>query len=263
MDRRLKNRQYGYLSPGNDNVTVRMLKGQQISGYSVGIIYIEDVWYPLIPGNVVNAYTFDFPVRLRAVPNLNIERLFRADPSIADDIIALGKEMIEKEGIRALSSACGFFGNFHKQVAEALDIPVALSSLVQVSWIKTLLKPNQKIGVLTADEASLTDNLLRNCYIEDRDLLAIKDLRHAPEFSAILEYRGEFDNGKVREEVVSAAVELLEEGHDIGAILLECSDMPPYAADVQRATQLPVFDFTTLIRWLHNATTQKPYSGWI
>jgi hypothetical protein len=63
--------------------------------------------------------------------------------------------------------------------------------------------------------------------------------------------------------VVNAALDMLEEADDIGAILLECSDMPPYAAAVQEATQLPVFDFITLIKWLHNATTQKPYSGWI
>lgn len=263
MDKRLKNRRFGHLGPENSDVVVHMRDHQQVSGYSVGILYIEDVWYPMVPGNVVNACTYDFPVRMKAVPDLDIDRLFRADPTIADDLIALGRHMIEREGIRALCSACGFFGHFHRQVAEALDIPVALSSLVQVPWVRSVIKPSQKIGVLTADASSLTDNLVRGCLIEDRGQLVVKDLRHAPEFSAILEYRGQFDNGKVREEVVAAALELLEEDADIGAILLECSDMPPYAAAVQAATQLPVFDFITLIKWLHGATTQKPYSGWI
>jgi hypothetical protein len=263
MDKRHKNRQYGYLAPGADDVVVRMLDHQQMSGYSVGIIYIEDVWYPMVPGNVVNACTYDFPVRMRAVPNLDIDRLFRADPTVADDIIALGRHMIEREGIRALCSACGFFGNYHRQVADALDIPVALSSLVQVPWVRSLLRPRQKIGVLTADQSSISERMLKSCGIDDPGLLVVKDLRHAPEFSAILEYRGQFDNGKVRQEVVGAALELLKEDADLGAIVLECSDMPPYAAAVQAATQLPVFDFITLIRWLHHATTQRPYGGWV
>ena len=263
MDKRLKNRQFGHLAAGSSDVVVAMQDHQQISGYSVGIIYIEDVWYPMVPGNVVNASTYDFPVRMKAVPGLDIQRLFSADPAIGDDIIAVGRHLIEKEGIRALCSACGFFGNFHRQVAEALDIPVALSSLVQIPWIRTLIKPSQKIGVLTADASSLTARLLENCFITDPGRLVVKDLRHAPEFSAILEYRGRFDNGKVQAEVVAAALDLLEEDCDLGAIVLECSDMPPYAAAVQAATQLPVFDFITLIKWLHHATTQRPYSGWI
>jgi hypothetical protein len=263
MDKRIKNRVFGQLTPDNDGVVVRMRDHQQVSGYSVGIIYIEDVWYPMVPGNVVNAHTYDFPVRMKAIPNLGIDRLLRGDPTIAQDIIAVGRHMIEKEGIRALCSACGFFGNFHRQVAEELDIPVALSSLVQIPWVRTIIKPRQKIGVLTADASSLTDRLLESCFVPDRGMLVVKDLRHAPQFSAVLEYRGEFDNGKVRQEVVAAALGLLGQDCDIGAILLECSDMPPYAAAVQAATQLPVFDFITLIKWLHGATTQKPYSGWI
>ena len=263
MDKRNKDRRFGHLAPGSDGGVVRMLDHQQMSGYSVGIIYIEDVWYPMVPGNVVNATTYDFPVRMRAIPSLDIGRLFRADPTVADDIIAVGRHMIEKEGIRALCSACGFFGNFQKQVAAALDVPVAMSSLVQVPWVRSLLKPGQKVGVLTADQSSLSRSLLRSCAIDDPEQLVIRDLRHAPEFSAILEYRGQFDNGKVREEVVGAALDLLREDCDIGAIVLECSDMPPYAAAVQEATQLPVFDFITLIRWLHHATTQRPYSGWM
>ena len=262
MDKRLKNRHFGYATPENMKM-VNMCDHQQMSGYSVGIVYIEDVFYPLVPGNVVNAYTYDFPVRMRGVPNLGIERLFAGDPTIADDIIALGEYMIEKEGIRALCSACGFFGNFHKQVAEALDIPVALSSLVQVPWIRSTIKSSQKIGVLTANAESLTPQIWESCGIEDPGQLIIKDLCYEQEFSAIRQYRGEFDNSIVKEEVVGKALALLEEEEDIGAILLECSDMPPYAYAIQQATQLPVFDFITLIKWLHNGTTQRPYTGWI
>jgi len=263
MDKRLKNRQFGYLTRENNSLRVNMQKQQQIAGYAVGIVYIEDVWYPLVPGNVVNAYSYDFPVRMRAVPNLDIPRIMAADPTIADDIITLGKHMIEKEGVRAISAACGFFGNFQKKVAEALDVPVALSSMVQIPWIKTIIKPSQKIGVLTANGASFNKQLAEACSITDYDQMVVRDLRHAKEFSCILEGRGEFDNGIVREEVIAAALSLLEEDCDIGAILLECSDMPPYAADIQAATQLPVFDFITLIKWLHSGTAQRPYNGWV
>ena len=259
----LKDRKYGYLTRENSDVFIRTQPGQQISGYPVGILYIEDVNYPLIPGNVVNAYTYDFPVRLKAVPGLNSEMLYRADPEVEERIIETARHMVQYEGVRAISSACGFFGNYHKKVAQEIDVPVAMSSLVQIPWIRTVLKPDEKILILTASKESLTENLLENCMVTDTSGLIIQDLAYSKEFSVVNDMRGCFDNGIARQEVVNAAVEAVTANEDIGAVLLECSDMPPYAADIQAAVQLPVFDFITLIKWLHNAVVQRPYSGWI
>jgi hypothetical protein len=116
---------------------------------------------------------------------------------------------------------------------------------------------------LTADAHGITPNLFKSCGIDDSSICVVRDLGRLPEFSAIIESRGSFDNEKVRKEVVDAAVNMVNENPDIGAILLECSDLPPYAADIQRAVKRPVFDFITMIRWVHYATTQKPYHGFI
>ncbi len=263
MRRPTEGRQYGYLTPWNDHRFVSSFQKQQVAGYSVGILYIENINYPLMPGNVVNAYTYDFPVRMKAVDNLTNDRLFDADPTIADDVVAAAKHLVENEGVRAICSACGFFGNFHKQVAAAVDVPVAMSSLVQLPWINSLIKPGQKVGILSANGAALTSQLLENCGVKDYDNIIVKGMENSREFAAVVDMRGGFENGIAREELVQAASELMDSGEDIGAILLECSDMPPYAWAIQEFTQLPVFDFITLIKWLHNGTTQRPYSGWI
>jgi Asp/Glu/hydantoin racemase len=259
----MKKTTYGFYHSGNDDVEVMMPKGQNIAGYSVGIMYIDDIWYPLMPGNVVNACTYDFPVRMMAVPNLNNQRLFDADPTIANDLIDVARHMVEKEGCRAICSACGFFGNFHAQVADAVDVPVALSSMVQIPWIRSTLKQGQKIGIMCANGKAVTSDLLDACRIDDHSNLVVKDLLPTKHFSAVVTMTGHFDNGKARQEVVQAAKELVASDPAIGAILLECSDLPPYASDVQRAVGLPVFDFITLIKWLHNSTTQRPYQGFI
>lgn len=252
---------YGYFSPNTRDCVVSMRKGQNIAGYSVGIVYIDDVWYPMVPGNIVNGYTFNFPVRLRAVEGLDIDNLFSTQDQVGEMVLKAARKLVS-EGCRAISSACGFFGNYQKLVSEELDVPVALSSLLQINSILPLLKPNQKMGVLTADLFSLSDKLLENCGVMDKSRLVLRDLRNEPEFSCILEGRGSFDNGKVEQEVVSKALSCFEEG-EIGAILLECSDMPPYAWAVQAACGVPVFDFTTLIHWLHHSVSQKPYCGFI
>lgn len=259
----LKNKHYGYYDPSQKTGTLRMNKNQLVSGYPIGIVYIGDADYPMIPGNVNNAYTYDYPVLLRTMPNMSQERIFNGDPTIADDIIEMGKYMIQREGIRALSSGCGFYGNFQKKVSDALDIPVALSPLVMIPWISTLIKSDQKIAVLTANAASLSQNLFENCGITDPDRLVIKDLRDAPEFSCVVDYRGEFDSDIACQEVTAKAMEVMEGPDEIGAFVFECSDMPPYSYAVQNATQRPVFDFINLINFLHGSVTQHPYSGWL
>lgn len=254
--------EYGLLTPTEEPQWVRMTRGQNIAGYSVGILYLENVWYPLVPGNVVNASTYDFPVRMMPVRGLDTPKLHSGDPVLAEGVVAAAKAL-EKEGVRAISAACGFFGHYHQVVAEAVDIPVCLSSLVQVPWIRTTLKPGRKIGVLTANAVAITEGLLRSCYIADPDLLVVRDLRRETHFSAIMEDRGFFDNTQVRREVVRAATELVAGHPEIGSILLECSDMPPYASAIQKAVKLPVYDFITMIKWLHSATSQTPYVGFI
>ena len=106
MTKNNDSRQYGFLNRQNDGVFVEGIQGQQVGGYSVGIVYIEQINYPIMPGNVVNACTYDFPVRMRAVENLTNDRLFNNDKTIADDVIAAAKHMVEKEGVRAICSAC-------------------------------------------------------------------------------------------------------------------------------------------------------------
>jgi len=251
----------GYLAPGAPVGRVRTAPGQTVAGCPVGIIHIDQVWYPLVPGNVVNAWTFDFPVRYQAVEGLDVATLFGPAAQDVTDQVLAACHALRRTGVRAIAGACGFFGRYQAVVAEAMDVPVGLSPLVQLPWVEAVTGGG-RIGVLTADSASQDGRLLAACGVADASNLVIAYLQDAPEFSAILQGRGEFDHEAVRDEVVTAARRLCAD-HDVAALLLECSDLPPYAAALQAATGKPVFDFTTLIRWLHSAVCQRPYDGFI
>jgi len=234
-------------------------KGQHIAGHAIGIVLLE-VWYPLLPGNVVNATTYPFPVRYKLLRGATQERILRADPALADLVIEAGKEL-QQEGVRAIVGACGYFANYQRQAAAALDVPVFLSSLLQVPLIHAGLKPGQRVGILCADAASLRPAALAACGVTPDIPIAIMGLEDQPEFGAILYSRGEFDYDRVEAEVVGSALRLVETQPDVGAILLECSDMPPFAAAVQRAVRRPVFDFITMIRWIYSGLVQRSYEG--
>jgi hypothetical protein len=252
---------YGYIAKGDDDRSFSIQKGQFISGYTVGILHLE-VWYPLLPGNVVNAYTYDFPVRHMLIPNATQSRVHGGDETLLDDIIQAGKAL-EMEGIRAICGACGYLGNFQAQASEALDVPVFLSSLVQLPMITAGLKKDQKVGVLCADGPSLSPEIIENCGAYPSRCI-VKGLEDQAQMSAIVNSdRGGFDNEVLRREIVEGALNLVRSHPEIGALLLECSDMPPYAAAVQMEVNLPVYDFITLIKWVHNSVAQKPYYGFV
>jgi hypothetical protein len=254
-------RHYGLTGPGTDGGVFSIEKGQVISGYPVGIMLLN-VWYPLLPGNVVNAYTYDFPVRMRVVPGSNQERMHSGDPTLLQDLVETAQELV-MEGCRTICGACGYFGHFQRQIADAVDVPVFLSSLLQINWIKAAIGSDRKIGLICADRPSLTPDIWESCSVDPSGCI-IEEIPRGGEFEAILHSdKGSFDNSKVRQQVVSTAEKIVREHPEVGAILLECSDMPPYAADVQRAVNLPVFDFITMIRYAHSAVAQRPYQGFI
>lgn len=253
---------HGWIAPASRIGAIGMPPGQNVAGFPIGILYIDQVHYPLLPGNVVNAWTYDFPVRMSAIPGLTNEQVFRGDAGVVDALVAAGLRL-QQEGVRAVTGACGFFGNFQQQLAGALDVPVAMSSLVQIPWIRTVIGPGRRIAVLSANGPAVSDDLLAACGVDRRDDLLLADLGGAAEFSAIIGNRGGFDDDLVRQEVVDAARRLVDGHADVGAVLLECSDMPPYSADIQAAVGRPVFDFITLIRWLRFAVQQTPYHGFV
>lgn len=228
------------------------------SGHSIGVIAI-DLVYPKLPGNVVNATTFDFPVLYKKV-SFDIELLFEGADELEQIVIAAAQEL-EAEGVRAIIGACGYFAHFQKQVAATVDVPVFLSSLCQLPIIKLGLKPDQKIAVFAASAKNIDENILAGVGASLDDII-VQDVGSMESFAPIRWGRTELDNGKLTQDLALCAEELVSDHPEIGAILLECSDLPPYAHAIQASTGLPVFDFITLINWVHSSVVQTPYYGY-
>ncbi len=253
---------YGFM-PGPEQPDTKVSIGaeQRIQGCAIGIVLL-DLWYPVVPGNVANASTFGFPVMYKILKGTTVSRIFRADPAILDLLLEAGKEL-EEQGVRAIIGACGYFGNFQKEAAARLNVPVYLSSLLQIPIVRRGLKPNQKVGVICASAPSLTPKLLSQNGVDDLSDIVITGAQDLSEFQQILKTAGSFNSKKIEQQMVGLAKQFVSDNPDIGAILLECSDMPPYAWAIQNAVRLPVFDFITLINWVHSAMVRRPFAGFI
>ena len=73
--------------------------------------------------------------------------------------------------------------------------------------------------------------------------------------------RSAMDIAKIEEEILDAAQALVARDSSVGAVVLECTDMPPFAHAIQDRLGLPVFDLTTLAEMVHQAVLRLPYHG--
>lgn len=227
------------------------------SGIPIGIIAVNLI-YPKLPGNVANASTFRFPV-LYEIVDFEIEELFRGDEKIKQQIIEAARKL-EAQGVRAIVGACGFFAHFQKDVREAVNVPVFMSSLCQIPIISTGLKEEKKIAVIAADGKSITNRLLEKVGATNSRLVVF-NVGDWESFSPIRYGKTELDNGALTRDLENLAKDIAENHREIGAILLECSDLPPYAYNIQRVSGLPVYDFISLINWVEHSVEQRPYYG--
>lgn len=233
-------------------------KSQSWYGESIGIL-ILNASYPCVPGNVGNATTYSFPVRYEEVDCSIDSLLNRPGPELAEPFIRAARRLRDR-GVRAITGACGFMALFQREVAAAVDVPVFLSSLMQVPFIYGITR--KPVGIISAKGSSLTARHFEACSIPADLPRLIAGMEGQREFrEAILEEKGTLDSARIQEEVVGVARELTERNPGLGSILLECSDLPPYAHAVQAATGLPVFDFITMIEYVHRALVREPYSG--
>jgi Asp/Glu/hydantoin racemase len=232
---------------------MRVQGGYHLAGFSVGVLVL-DTRFPRIPGDIGNASTFDFPVRYHRVAGASSERVVRTDARDLLPAFADGARALEREGARAITTSCGFLARFQRELAAAVSVPVFTSSLMLVPLVHRMLPAGRAVGVITVDASALGPEHLAGAGIGPDLPVAVAGLETEKEFTRVLlDDLLTLDVEAARQEHVAVARRLLAARPDIGAIVLECTNMPPYAADIQAATGLPVFDITSLIRMVHGA----------
>ena len=236
--------------------------GQVSYGEAIGILLLDSC-APFIPGDVANATTYNFPVRFQRVPGLTVARIFNHDMMLLNDVTEAAIEL-KKNGVRAITGDCGFMAIYQESLVEQLDLPVFMSSLLQVPFMSRLIGQKEKIGIFTANAGALSYEVLGPCGADLPDKIEIRGLEECPYFrSAFIEENGFLDEDKVEAEVVAAAQDLLETAPSVKVLLLECSVLPPYGAAIQKATGLPVFDFVTMINYIYSAVVKKRVYGFM
>jgi Asp/Glu/hydantoin racemase len=232
---------------------MRVQGGYNLYGFSVGILML-DTQFPRIPGDMGNATTFPFPVRYHRVPGASPDLVVRKGSRELLPAFIEGARFLAHEGVRAITTNCGFLAKFQRELAAAVSVPVFASSLLLVPMVHRMLPPGKAVGILTVDATSLTPEDFESVGVTSDIPVAVAGLETEQEFTRVLlGNQLVLDVEAARREHMRVAQRLCAEHPEIGALVLECTNMPPYRADLQAATGLPVFDIVHLVQMVHTA----------
>jgi len=231
--------------------------GQSVYGAAIGILMLE-ARFPRIPGDMGNAQTWPFPVHYKVVKGASPDLVVRRGaPELLDAFVAAGRDLIDM-GVSGITTNCGFLALYQDALKEALGVPVAASSLMQVPMVAALLPPGKQVGILTISPASLSLAHLAGAGVPaDTPIGGTPD---GAEFTeAILGNRLHLNVDQARQDLIAAARALTDAHTDLGAIVLECTNMCPYAADINTETGMPVFSIYDFVCWFQSGLRPRRF----
>jgi hypothetical protein len=250
-----------------NNCDVTWWPGRNISGVTIGMVQLR-ANLPMIPGNMGNYSTFDFPMLGREMNVNNVMDVMvpETTKNFTDGIVEAAK-WLELQGVSAIMGVCGFFGHYQKVVQERIDTPFFSSSLIMMPMIVTSLPRNKKVGVLTANGPLLASGqAMENCGLS-RELQAsrvvVEGLENDPEFTKAMALEGSYNVARVEADVLNGIERLLKKDKDIAVIMLECTELSPHAVAVQKMVKMPVWDYTSLTNWIYSGCVRRPFVGHI
>ncbi len=240
---------------------MKVIGGRTNYGENIGILMLDTV-FPRLLGDIGNAATYPFPVRYKIVKNASLSKVMGKIPAneLLEPFIEAAIEM-EREGVKAITTSCGFLAPFQQELADSVRIPVFTSSLMMAPWISQMLGKGRKVAIFTERAKNMTEDHFNKVGWSSKDIpVIVKGMPVDAYFPKIY-----CDDGLEAEtELLLHDMEQMTREHmidhpDTGAILFECTNMGPFTRAVQEIAGVPVFGINQLITFVHAAVSMNTY----
>jgi Asp/Glu/hydantoin racemase len=232
--------------------------GKAVYGARLGILMLE-ARFPRIPGDMGNAETWPFPVLYRIVRGASPQRVvMERAAGLLDAFLDAAADLVDL-GADGITTNCGFLSLYQNELAARCNVPVATSSLMQIPMVQALLPPGKRVGVLTISAQTLTKDHLRLAgAAEDTPVVGTDGGR---EFTrVIIGNERALDTAAAARDILAAGDDLVRKHPEVGAIVLECTNMCPYAAVLRDHVGLPVFDIYSFASWFHAGLRPREFA---
>ena len=230
--------------------------GKTIYGARVGILML-DTRFPRIPGDMCNALTWPFPVLFKVVRGATAAGVAERSRGMREDFMAAGQELVA-EGADGITTNVGYLSLFQDELAERCGVPVAASSLMQIPFVERLLPPGRRAGVVTVSTVTLdADHLEAAGARPDTPVAGTENGREFHRF--IRENDTEMNVAAAEQDLLDAGRDLVGRHPEVGAVVLECTNMVPYARALSEDLRLPVYSIYSFICWFHAGLAPRDF----
>ena len=225
-------------------------------GENVGLMTFQE-WFPTIdlPRHMCNMQSYDFPVRLKFVPQPFDDEPFLESPPEKRgwNVSAWQRAALElqEQGVRAIIGGCGLSAGIQSAIQSVVEIPVYTSTMVFVPELYRALPAGKKLAILTIGDAFLRghdDAVFQECSIDPEWPLVIQGIYESDQVEQwLLVNHDDFDRQAVEDAVVKICSDMVKREPDIGQFVFECTSLPPFSKAVTDATGIPVFDAVDMV----------------
>ncbi|WP_420349728.1 aspartate/glutamate racemase family protein [Pelagibius sp.] len=213
----------------------------------LGVLMLK-TGFPRPPGDVGNPATWPGPMLYKVVETAPVAAVVteRALPSeLIDAFAAAGKALVDA-GAGLLTTSCGFLVTAQADLEKRLPVPLVTSSLLQIPRVAAALPEGRRVGVLTFDSRRLSAaHLAAAGAPPDTPVVGLEE--GAELHRVIADDLPELDIAAAEADVLAAGRALAARHPELGAIVLECTNLPPYRRALEAALGLPVHDLVTLL----------------
>jgi hypothetical protein len=226
----------------------------------LGVLMIDGL-ATCLPGSVANAATYGVSVVYRRVPGATGARVLAADDALVEPLAEAARALV-RQGVNGITSNCGFAASYQPALARTVPVPVFVSSLLQVPLVAATLPLGKRIGILTFDAAQLSGRQFRAAgWDPERIPVSVAGVRGLEAWEVLAGREGDVDPDAMWGDLLRVAEDLCRTRSDIGALVLECTAMCPFAPQLQASLDLPVFDLNSLVHYMLRAFRYPIYDG--
>ncbi len=226
-------------------------------GVTLGILMVDSTFTRFV-GDIGNAQTWPFPVQYKVVRGASPSEMISLE---ASDVLQPFKDAADElisDGVDGITTTCGFLALYQKDLVDHCPVPVCTSALLQVPLVERLIPENQRVGVLTYSAEALNAAHLEAAGVAaDTPVVGIP--RDSEFFRWIIEGDDQVPIESIRDDALDAAKRLVAENPEVGAIVSECTNLTPFAADIRKETGLPVFDMVSMVTWFQMGLKPRSY----